>query len=246
MKRMITGVSLVAAMLLMASSVMAEGLSLAWNACALDGGVSNKTSACTSNLGNAGTAVGTFNLDADHPGITGVELIVDFIAQSATMPAWWQGSCRTPVTMNAAISGAAANCFDWANGGGLGGVASIIENYAYGVNTARIIGGFAVAPPGVDIVALPASSGTEYFAFNMVLSNTKTTGTGSCAGCATPMCLVFNNVKGAIATPGVYTINIGAANSPSSNVITWQGAGADCAAVPTKNTTWSQVKSLYR
>lgn len=248
MKRMITGVSLVAAMLLMASSAMAAGLSLAWTNCAFDGGVNNKTSACTSNLGNAGTLVGTFNTDADFPGITGVEIVVDMIAQTASLPAWWQASCRTPMTMNAAISGSAVNCFDWAGGGGLGGLASLIENYAgYGPNTERIIAGFAVAPPGVDIAALPSSSGTEYFAFNLVLSNAKTTSTGACAGCLTPACLVFNNIKGAVADPpGSYSMQIGDPVTPGGNVVTWQGAGANCATVPTKNTTWSQVKSLYR
>lgn len=243
MKRMITGVSLVAAMLLMASSAMATGLNMTWNACATDGGANNKTGACTSNLGNAGTLVGTFNIPTDVVGATGIELVVDFIANDATLPPWWSAACRTPFTMNPTISGSAVNCFDWSSGTALGGIGSVIPNYAYGPNTARVIAGFAVPPPGVDVTAIPAGSG-EYFAFNIILSNAKSTGTGSCAGCATQVCLVFNNMK---MVAGLDTAhNIGDAEAPGSNVATWQGVGANCAAVPTRNKTWTQVKALYR
>ena len=31
-----------------------------------------------------------------------------------------------------------------------------------------------------------------------------------------------------------------------SNIVTWQGVGADCNAVPVRNATWGAVKSLYR
>jgi hypothetical protein len=44
----------------------------------------------------------------------------------------------------------------------------------------------------------------------------------------------------------VNNVFIGNASSPGSNIVTWQGAGPSCLAVPTKNVTWGQVKSLYR
>ena len=243
MKRMITGVSLVAAMLLIASSAMATGLNLAWNACITDGGANNKTSACTSNLGNAGTMIGTFNVASDVNGATGIELIVDFISIDVALPAWWSASCRTPFTMNATIAASAVNCFDWSSGTALGGIGAVVPNYAYGPNTARIIAGFAVPPGGVNVVAIPPGGG-EYFAFNIVLSNTKTTGVGNCAGCNLAHCIVFNNLKMVVGTADGAIL--GTPEAPGSNVITWQGAGANCAAVPTKNTTWTQVKALYR
>jgi len=54
-----------------------------------------------------------------------------------------------------------------------------------------------------------------------VVSNAKTTGTGSCAGCSTPACIVFNNVKMVAGTKTGAIINSAAA--PGSNYILWQG-----------------------
>jgi len=249
MKRMILGVSLVAAMLLTASAAMADGVSLRWSNCIGDAGVVNRTSACTSNLGNAGTAVGTFTLSADAVGVTGIELIIDVITADATMPAWWQQAtasfggpaCRTgAITVNPTISGTAANCFDWASGAAAGGLASYKPNAPIGTNTARILAGFAV--PAASAPTIPAN--TEMFAFNMVMTNAKTTGTGSCAGCTSNACIVFNNIKMALGTTA--GPNFGTPDVAGSNVITWQGTGANCAAVPTRNATWSGVKALYR
>ena len=242
MKRMITGVSLVAAMLLTASSAMAAGLNLAWTLCHTDGGANNKTLACANNLSAPGTIVGSFNTDTDILAATGIEFIVDLIANDVTLPQWWLTSCQARFSVNSTV-GTATNCFDWATGTAAGGLAAYTPNYQYGVNTARIFGAFAVPPAGVDVVALPAATG-EYFAFNIVMNAAKTSGTGNCAGCLTPVCLVFNNLKMVKGTQD--GVILGTPETPGSNVITWQGAGANCAAVPTKNQTWSQVKALYR
>jgi len=251
MKRMILGVSMVAALLLTASSAMAQGLSLRWQSCIGDGGVSNRTSACTSNLGNAGIAVGTFQVGADVIGATGIEALVDVITTDpATLPAWWTmpttgfpgfPGCRSgAITANGTISTAAVNCFDWASGAAAGGLAAFKTNQPIGANTARILVGLAV--PAASAATIPAN--TEMFAFNLVISNTKTTGTGSCAGCTTAACLVFQNLKIAIGTSNAAPISTG--NTAGSNFATWQGTAASCAAVPTRNSTWSGVKSLYR
>ena len=68
----------VAAMLLAASSAFAGNLHLAWDNCASEGGVANKTSACTSNTGNAGVLVGSFQPNADIVGVTGIEIVLDY------------------------------------------------------------------------------------------------------------------------------------------------------------------------
>jgi hypothetical protein len=247
-------VMLLCGMLIAMSAVTANaaGLSLRWNACLTDGGVANKTSACTSSLGNAGSLVATFNTDADVVGATGIEVIIDLASAGAAWPAWWSTACRTPITMNSAVSVAAANCFDWSSGTSVGGLASFTNGLYYGPTSGRILGGFAVPPGGVDVPALPANTGTEFFAFNVVVSNAKTTGTGLCDGCLTPVCLVFNNIK--MVSGLVTSAILNAPATPGSNVATWQGGagvsstlGNNCpAATPTKNTTWGSVKSLYR
>ncbi|MEQ1833845.1 MAG: hypothetical protein ABL977_12385 [Candidatus Eisenbacteria bacterium] len=255
MKRMILGMSVVAAMLLTASSAMAAGLNLRWQNCLGDAGTADRTSACASNLGNAGTLVGSFVIDNDIIGVTGVECVLDVLAAGGTLPQWWEYNapggtvgCRgTAMTANAAISGSAVNCFDWAGGAAAGGLAAYRSTDDQSIDPAsrpahkRIIIGFAVAAP-TDVVAGP---GAEYFAFNTVITNAKTTGAGNCLGCATPVCIVFNSIN---IVPGTAAGTvIGAGTAAGTNFATFNGgAGANCLLVPTKNTTWGQVKSLYR
>ena len=83
--------------------------------------------------------------------------------------------------------------------------------------------------------------------------NAKTVGLGSCAGCLTPVCIVLNSVNVVAGTSANIKLS-GPTNGIDSNVATWQGGagvstllGQGCpAATPNRNTTWGQVKSLYR
>ena len=233
----------------------APGLNLRWNSCFGDAGTSNRSNACISTLGSAGTLVGSFELAAAGVlGVTGVEIVMDLASAGAALPAWWTFNapggtigCRgTALGVNPTISGAAANCFDWAAGQGAGGLAAYRVGQFYGPSTARIVAGFAVAAP-VDV---PGAA--EMFAFNAGISMAKTVGTGLCAGCLTPVCIVLNSIN---VVPGTAASTFlgGPANGPGSNVATWQGGagvsstlGGGCpAATPTRNTTWGSVKSLY-
>jgi hypothetical protein len=244
-------VTLLAAMLLAVSAVAAnaQGLNLNWNQCLGDGRVANKNSACTLNTGT-NAAVGSFVLGGDVLAATGIEVVLDLATSGAALPPWFSfqaGGCRQgSLTMNPSISLSALNCFEW-GGGAAGGLAAYTVG-GYGPSSARILGGFAVAPPGSDVFA----AGGEYFAFNLLITNAKTTGTGACTGCLIPACIVFNNVKMVAGTATGAILNSPAA--PGSNAITWQGGagvsstlGGGCpAATPSRNATWGSVKSLYR
>jgi hypothetical protein len=249
---LLSGLLLVA----MASSALAApGTNLRWSNCFGDVGAQNRTSVCTSSLGNAGSLVGSFEMPSLLAGVTGVELSLDLAVAGASLPAWWTftaAGCRPgALTMNAAISGSAANCFDWASGAAAGGLAAYNEGF-WGPSSAHILGGFAVPAA----FAANLEPGAEYFAFNAVLSNTKTTSTGSCAGCLSGACIVFNSIKVAVppvaGQPDGSILITGSAN-PASNYALWQGGagvstllGQGCpGATPTRNTTWSKVKSLY-
>lgn len=259
MKRMILGMSLVAALLLTASSAMAAaGVNLRWTNCFGDAGVQNRISACLTTLGSAGTMVGSFELATaitgdgspqNVGGVSGIEGVLDLIAAGGALPAWWDFSapggtvgCRgTALAVNPTISGLAVNCFDWAGGSGAGGLAAYTDTGtpAGTPGHRRIKLGFAVATP----VDLPAA--TEFFAFNALISNAKTTGAGACTGCAINVCIVLNSI---LVQPGILPgIILGSGTAPGTNIATWQASvPGDCAGVPTKNATWSQVKSLYR
>ena len=236
----------------------AAGTNLRWNTCFGDAGLANRNSTCLLNTGT-NALVGSFELGAGLTQVSGVELVIDIATASTTLPAWWQffnaGTCRqTSLTGNPTISPFAVNCVDWSAGAAAGGLAAYSIGGTAGANTARLIAGFAVSAANLQNL-LPAQ---EYFAINILINNTKTVGTPSCAGCSTPACIVFNSCK--CATPPVtgqpsrdVTVS-GATNGTDSHFVTWQGgAGANStrgngcpAATPTHSATWGSVKSLYR
>jgi hypothetical protein len=238
MKRMILVVGVVAATLLSVSSASAAGLNLAWQSCLGDGGANNRTGACANNLGT-NILVASFQIDADISGISGHEILFDLATQGTTLPNWWLTSCRTGfVTSNPTISPSAVNCFDWANGAAAGGLAAYTQDRTgRGANTARILVGFAVPSNNLQTVL----GNVEFFTANVVISNANTT---TCTGCTTPVCIAFTNLKAAQGTNTGYIVNN--ALTAGSNTVTWQGSGADCSLTPTRNSTWSSVKSLYR
>jgi len=247
-------VTLLCALLLAmsASVAAAAGVGLKWNACASDGGLTNKVFACNTNNGT-NLLVGTFETGAAgllHT--SGNEVVIDLASQSTPLPAWWAfknaGTCRSAaLTMNFVISASAANCADWALGAAAGGIGAYNIGLR-GPNTARLVAALAVAPDNLQDL----TGGQDYFSFNISISNVKTV--NGCAGCLDPVCIVFNSLN--LTTP-VLANNVfltGPSNGTDSNFCTWQGGagvvtpgGSGCPqATPTKNKTWSQVKSLYR
>jgi hypothetical protein len=236
----------------------AAGVNLRWTDCFADAGLTNKTFACTSNAGQS-TMVGSFELGADLLQSSGIEVVLDVATAGATLPAWWQfknaGACRqTALSMSTAYNNlpASTTCLDWSNGSAAGGVAAY-QLASAGANTARVIGGLAESAPLSDFTA-----GQEYYAFTCAITNVKTVGTGACAGCSTPACIVFNSIKCATnpvaGEPSRDVVVSGPTNGTDSNFVTWQGGagvsssrGNGCPlATPTHNTTWSSVKSMYR
>ena len=248
-------VTLLCGLLLALSATVAAagpGVGLRWNACLSDGGLINKAFACNANTGT-NLLVGTFQLGQDLPSTSGNEVVIDLASASNPLPQWWAfknaGTCRqTALAMNFSISALAANCVDWAQAQSAGGIGAYNIG-ARGPNTARLVAAIAVPPTALQNLV----SATEYFSFNVTISNAKTVGTGNCVGCSDPVCIVFNSIN--LTTP-ILANNIkltGPSNGSDSNYCTWQGGlgvvtggGSGCpAATPTKNATWSQVKSMY-
>src|SRR5215471_12705021 len=121
------------------------------------------------------------------------------------------------------------------------------NNIGYrGPNTARVR--IAEAVPANNFKDLVA--GQEYYSCDLTIDYQKTVGTGSCAGCSTPACLVLTSIN--LTTPVVENNRLltGPANGVDSNWATWQGGGgvvvggqAGCpAATPTAKSTWGAVK----
>ena len=230
-----------------------QGAIIRWNACLTDGGTINRNFTCDTNTANH-VLVGGFELGADMADVSGNEMVIDIASASPNLPAWWHfknvGTCRQgALSFNTTISPLATNCVDWGNGQSVGGIGA----YNIGVrgpNTSRVVAVSAVPP----IALANLFSAQEYFSFHLVITSAKTVGSPDCAGCADPVCIVFNSMN--ITTPiGANNRRlIGPANGFDSDYVTWQGGGGvivggvpGCgAATPTRTSTWGAVKSLYR
>jgi hypothetical protein len=230
-----------------ASMALAGGVNLAWGTdCWPGNAITNKTFACNSNSG-ANTMTASYEVSNDIPDFVGISSVID-IQATTTLPAWWQyfnaGACRqSNLSPNANFTSSPGTCFDVFQGNANGGItayqtSSTVPPGPYGPNAARLKLAFALAAP----TDLPPA--TETYGFSATFNNGKTVGLGSCAGCATQVTLVLNNVHAAGLSGQAEDLS-----GPINNgCLTWQAAtgGVPCNATPTANKTWGQVKSLYR
>ena len=115
-----------------------------------------------------------------------------------------------------------------------------------------------------------AAAGQELFVFRLRISHAKTVGTGACGGCLEPVTIFLSAVRIVPGTAPNLTLTQGA-NYSGSQWVSWQqgypvniqhrcSGGAplfcffpytsfDCvpySPTPSRNSTWGQVKSLYR
>ena len=242
-------VTLLCSVLLAFSATVASaaGINLSWTKCAGEGsGTQNRTFACASNSGSQ-TAVGSLIAPAGVTGASGNEVVLDIQSGGTALPLWWAfknaGTCRqNSMSLNFVADGGNTVCVDEFGGGGAGGIGAYTIGFLGNPTRARMTAAIATAAPG------PLDADVEYFAFNMLINNLKTVGTGACAGCSVPVCLILNSIK-ITQGVGVGDYFLSQAGAPGSNIVTWQGGnvgGGGCSATPAKNATWGSVKSLYR
>ena len=254
MRRFSLRSSLIAiALLLLASSafaVPAPGINLAWTQCASQGGTSNLDFACDSDVAQLSLA-STFVLAGPLAGVSGVEIVIDLISATPTLPAWWDlgpGGCGEGNIFATPAAPAGALCTDWALGAGAGGIAAYSSEGgslppADQPAHRHVLMGFAV--PASDARDLVTAQ--EYETGTLVINTSHTLAgpPGPCAGCTTPVCLVLNSINVVEGVNGA--MHLTAPSAGFSNRATWQGGGgANCAALPVRNATWGQVKALYR
>lgn len=229
-----------------AAGGFSAGINLHWDDCAAGGAATNKDDACDSNAGAPHKLVLSVEPSGQLTQMNGAQGIVDIQLDAATLPDFWQlgtGGCRNGrLAADAGIGSATApfSCLEpWSQIGNQVGAANFGLPDGHGPNWGRIT--WIIAVPGE--FTLDGADGEQYIlALNLLKGNTT-----SCAGCATPACLVANEMRltRPAQAPGgdvfIYT--------PATNyAVTWQGGGTpECpGTTPTQNTTWGQVKHLYR
>jgi len=216
------------------------GVNLSWEQCYGDKAISNRSFACDTNAG-AQVIVGSFVAPAGVTQLSGMEIVIDVLIAEA-VPDWWRfkasGSCRqSALSINFVPLNPESNCRDLWELQGVGGIGAY--NVGYGGDPRRIRIVAAVARPAEYIG--PLEEDVEYFAFNLVISNVRTTGLDACVGCSLGARLILNSIK--LTQPvGVGDFKLSQPPQPGSSQINWQAGATD----PIRNTTWGNVKALYR
>jgi hypothetical protein len=224
----------------------AGGVNINWGTgCWSDGTPLNDlTFACNRNTGSA-TITCSFAVSADQPNFVGIELDLEGATEDATVPAWWQmggGDCRGAAFSSGEnfASAPQVGCTDMWQNQAQGGVAMYGWGPLWGGNNrTHVLIVYAVAAES----PIPLTAGVEYYAAQAFISYQKTVGSGACDGCASPMIWGFYSLKSAELTQYEMLKDV----LPGGNqCLTWQTSTLPCGLVPTRNTTWGQVKSLYR
>jgi len=261
---------------LVSSTALAAGFNLIWStgttAPTQCNGVVDQSFACDNNDGPLYPMLGSFQVAAPMLAFFGLSAIIDGQSQTAEMPMWWQsnnsGLSYTPVKpeacRNLAFSSATSvvastvtACYRLWTATANGGIGAWQTSMypppppavAPAPNRLRIKIGYAMTTARVNLV-----STRTYNAFSVTMDASKTVYVAPdppdveevipCAGCEVPLTLVLNQMD-ILGNAGALEV---LTDAISNRCITWQGGagGSACDATPARNTTWGNVKSLYR
>jgi hypothetical protein len=240
--------------LALAGPASGQQLFLNHNDCSAGGTAKNKNMNCAN---TARQNVVIMSVDVGYPDVAGIITgngIVDLQAgtsQSSVMPAFWQfqlTGCSGPTNWlwSADFTSGPWTCVDlWqgrATGGGRYG--GVVSNHVPDGNRARITFSWSVPPETPAF----APAGNEVYVCRITIKQATAL---TCAGCNTPVCMVyeyeaFNQLNGGqreITNSDYITFN------DSSGVT---GCPSTChyppcyPPIPTERNTWGQVKALYR
>lgn len=240
--------TIIACLLIVATPASAGGINLSWSECG-NGGTMNRAFACNTNSGTQSLVV-SFEPLVDMSNVTGLKALIDIQFDGVSIPDWWQlgvGGCREgSLTLDPNFIGAGF-CADFWGGQGIGSW-TYVAGSGYS-NRAQVAVNITLAAGGA-----PVSVGTEYYGFRLILDDSKAIGSGACTGCATPACLIVDEVTlvRPNASGGDYLI----CDPRDRNFASWQGTIAfQCPAIHSVpycqssaevHRTWGQIKSLYR
>ncbi len=232
---------------LTASVAMAAGVGISWkNFCWGDDGSSNNlTWACSTNSNNNIRMTCSFKLDTDMPTFAAVGVFMEGMVEDAVVPDWWElgdattADCRNGTVLTMSADGSVLPgepCLDPWQGGGLGSLGI----FTYDGNRMHLNGVWA---SGTEI---PLAANTEYFAVQFRISGLRTVGT--CPGCSVPAIWGLTKISVEGFGGDIRPLDTAYAPYPEGNqCLTWQNSTLPCGQpVPARNTTWGQVKSLYR
>jgi hypothetical protein len=238
--RVVGSTILLLAVLVTATTAASDGYGISWGSTCWGetGSTSYLTWACNSNTNANIRMTCSFKLEQPVSDFQGLALYLDGYSTTSAVPDWWKlgrvetGDCRAGALSVSVDGSVLANagqavCLDPWNGAGLGGLGL----YSWDTNRMHISAMWALPNP----VALEAN--TEYFALQVRINANKTV--GDCAGCDAPVLWAIHHIEYGSTTANHYIVE---PYDGAPEYLSWQGATK----VPTLNTTWGQIKSLYR
>jgi hypothetical protein len=196
----------------------------------------------------------SFQLTANMPDFFGTTSVLDGQVGTTDLPLWWEmynsGSCRpTSLTSDADFTGGGVTakaykkgCLDPYAGGAQGGVIAY-QSPMFPVTPA--FKSSLAGPSSFRIKVAYALTGTsnvlaanEYYGAGLKINFLKTITPPFCAGCLEPGAITLNEilVDGVTSSERITT-------SVHNNHLQWHGGNFP---TPARNSTWGQVKSLYR
>jgi len=240
---------LLAALLLVVAApmAMAAGSNISWSTvCWTESPVSLQTFACNTNASTIAyqwPMTTSFKIDTEMTDMVGIEFTLEGQSEATDLPDWWKigsdaADCRiNMMTFASDLSGVATEtCVDWT-----AGQAFNVFGYTWDTNRGHIVAGCAIAAD----IPFDMLANQEYYAGQFKLKNSKTVGTGACAGCTVGM--VWGNTLLTIAGLSGRRDDITEPLAGGNVCLWWQNTTVLCNGVPTRpSVTWGQVKSLYR
>jgi hypothetical protein len=234
------------AMAIAALPAHAAGINISWDECG-EYGVINRVFDCTTNSGTPFIAIASFYPPSGIAEFLGIASRIDIFTNQGTLPDWWRhgaGQCRGTSGLNVGFDFTLAStvCQDFYQGAAVGGFAYAIGTG--GPSRARLTVQAAVPFDSRG----PVDPDIEYYAYKVNLQRSKSSGTGSCAGCFNPTCIILVDIQ--LYQPPAAGNDPVISNPVSRSYITWQPPPSGPPGCPQSTTarlsTWGVLKSLYR
>ena len=223
--------------LLLASPVFAAGIDLSWDDCAADGGTSDIVFDCVT-YGGSEELFGSWVSDVTIQQFHTLELIIDLQADAPDLPPFWDffPGCNWQAAISSEVFEPSCETYrrPWPFPEGGSGIPLVYYPHFGGVpNRGRI---YSMIYRDVR-TAIYAN--IPYFAFRLQIWNDF-----QCAGCTTPVVLVFNQAT--LLSDDLPPVVITNPGQLSNCATTSGGGGIPCGATPVTHKTWGALKTLYR
>jgi hypothetical protein len=184
--------------------------------------------------------IGTYVLGSTLTDVVANEMVLDLQTSGGTLAPWWDFQVCRAGQLVAVFRNAGTSCFDWPGTAAVSG--NLTSTAGFGGpdrERLKLIAAFTSGSPQT------VNAGDETVSFTLTINNGATVGTGACAGCLSPTCIVLNSII--VNESPARPVPVQLSNPQNFNFVTWFAGAPNCpGATPTHQSSWGSVKSMYR